>query len=456
MHEQPSIINIRTLVQENRLTIPNYQRPYKWSIKNVNQLIDDVLLHRDKSAYRIGTVVLHHEKVESGQVDKLNIVDGQQRSITLLLIAMALQNHLPDTVREDLRKHHYELPQTPLLDRLNFRDSISQTNIHQNYREIRRRIIDFDFMSVRFLFEKCEVVKVVLDDVSEAFQFFDSQNARGRDLEPHDLLKAFHLRELTENITEQEKIAMIEKWELLAGNEDKLKSLFAQLLFRVRNWSKGDSARFFTKDDVDIFKGISPESETTFPYAEMYKISHFFVEDYNSNYHRKIDKQKVEYPFQLNQVIINGKRFFEFVNHYWSVKEEMYNCLKEDSKAKEIIEVLDSYQQRLRTGDKYIRNLFDCALLFYWDKFGEREIGRVAEKLFVWAYKKRLEQHSVQLATIDNYALGNPNVFSVIHQALLPKEVLNLPITAISEISEKRRELEGIIQLFQKLNYYEY
>jgi hypothetical protein len=95
-------------------------------------------------------------------------------------------------------------------------------------------------------------------------------------------------------------------------------------------------------------------------------------------------------------------------------------------------------------------------LLFYWDKFGEREIGRVAEKLFVWAYKKRLEQHSVQLATIDNYALGNPNVFSVIHQALLPKEVLNLPITAISEISEKRRELEGIIQLFQKLNYYEY
>jgi hypothetical protein len=28
-----------------------------------------------------------------------------------------------------------------------------------------------------------------LTDVSEAFQFFDSQNARGRDLESHDLLK---------------------------------------------------------------------------------------------------------------------------------------------------------------------------------------------------------------------------------------------------------------------------
>lgn len=455
MKDKPNIISVSELVQENRLTIPNYQRPYKWTIKNVNQLIDDVLLHRDKSAYRIGTVVLHKETDKTTQIDKLNIVDGQQRSITLLLIAMALQNHLPDAVRDEIKKHNFEIPKTQLIDTLSFSNPISQKNIHQNYREIRRRIIDFDFASVRFFFEKCEVVKVVLEDVSEAFQFFDSQNARGRDLEPHDLLKAFHLRELTENISEQEKIALIEQWEQLAENDNKLKSLFAQLLFRVRNWAKGDSARYFTKDNVDVFKGISPEIETPFPYAEMYKISHFFVEEYNTNYHRKIDKQKVKYPFQLNQVIINGKRFFEFVNHYWNVKEEMYICLKQDEKAKEIIQILDAYPQRFRTGDKYIRNLFDCALLFYWDKFGNKEIGRVAEKLFVWAYKRRLVQHSVQLASIDNYALEYPNVFNVIHQALQPKEVLNLPISAINENQVVRKELKGIIGLTEKLNYYE-
>jgi hypothetical protein len=453
---KPTIINVRHLMQENRLSIPGYQRPYKWSIKNVNQLVDDILLHRDKSAYRIGTLVLHREIDENTKVEKLNIVDGQQRSITLVLIAMALKDHLPDQVKEEMRKHHFTLPEIELPDILSFGIPVSQKNIHQNYREIRRRIIDFDFSSVRFFFEKCELVKVELDNVSEAFQFFDSQNARGRDLEPHDLLKAFHLRELTEDISEQEKINLIEQWEKL--KTDELKSLFAQLLFRVRNWAKGDSARYFTKDDVDIFKGISTDSETPFPYAEMYKISHFFVEDYNSNYHRKIDKQQVAYPFQLNQVIINGKRFFEFVNHYWNVKEEMYKCLKQDDKAKDIIELLDddtNYPQRTRTGDKYIRNLFDCALLFYWDKFGNREIGRVAEKLFVWAYKRRLVQHSVQLASIDNYALETPNVFTVIHQALQPKEVLNLPIIAINENQVIRKELTGIIELIQKLNYYE-
>lgn len=451
MKEKPNIINIRSLVQENRLTIPFYQRPYKWGIKNVNQLIDDILLHRDKSAYRIGTLVLHQETVKN----ELNIVDGQQRSITILLIAMALQNYLKDSVKEEMKKHHFELPQIQLLEKLRFSNLTSQKNIHQNYREIRRRIIDFDFAGVSFFFEKCELVKVVLDDVSEAFQFFDSQNARGKDLEPHDLLKAFHLRELTNNISEKEKTALIEQWEKLAEKDGNLNYLFAQLLFRVRNWAKGDSARYFTKDDVDVFKGISPESETPFPYAEMYKISHFFVEEYNNNYHRKIDNQKAEYPFQLNQVMINGKRFFEFVNHYWSAKEEMYTCLKKDEKAKEIMKVLDEYPQRMRTGDKYIRNLFDCSLLFYWDKFGNVEIGRVAEKLFVWAYKRRLLQHSVQLASIDNYALEYPNVFNVIHQSLLPKEVLNLPISVINESQVVRKELGAIVGLIEKLNYYE-
>src|SRR5690554_2349122 len=110
MREHPTIINIRSLVQIDRLTIPDYQRPYKWGIKNVNQLIDDVLLHRDKSAYRIGTVVLHRDKDKTSELEKLNIVDGQQRCITLLLIAMAFKDHLPDDVKEEMRKHHFELP----------------------------------------------------------------------------------------------------------------------------------------------------------------------------------------------------------------------------------------------------------------------------------------------------------------------------------------------------------
>ncbi|GAA4736454.1 DUF262 domain-containing protein [Flavisolibacter ginsenosidimutans] len=445
--EVPRIISVKELLSKPNLTIPDYQRPYKWSIKNVNQLIDDILLHRDKSAYRIGTLVLH--QIE----DTLNIVDGQQRTITLLLMAMALQNHLHYPVKEDLIKHHYQIPKTKLFDEWEFSNPISQKNIHQNYREVKRRMIDFDAHSIRFFYEKCELVQVVLNDVSEAFQFFDSQNARGRDLDPHDLLKAFHLRELTPRISEQEKMEIVSHWESL--ETDDLKKLFAQLLFRVRYWSKGHSARFFTKNEVDAFKGISPDAESLFPYTEIYKIGHYFVDDYNTNYHRKIDKQHVSYPFQLNQVMINGKRFFEFVNHYWNVREVMYAGLYKNDKAKAVLEVIDKYPERYRTGDAYVRTLFDCALLFYWDKFGNAEIGRIAEKIFVWAYKLRLTQHSVQLASIDNYALEAPYVFKTINEALAPKDVLNLSITPVKLGDLKGKELKSVLDQVKNLGYYE-
>ena len=63
------------------LTIPVYQRPYKWSARNAIQLLDDIIEARNanKEVYRVGTLILHHD--ESGVY---NIVDGQQRTITFL------------------------------------------------------------------------------------------------------------------------------------------------------------------------------------------------------------------------------------------------------------------------------------------------------------------------------------------------------------------------------------
>ena len=40
--EKPKIIQIKELLSIQNLCIPEYQRPYKWTIKNVNQLIDDM------------------------------------------------------------------------------------------------------------------------------------------------------------------------------------------------------------------------------------------------------------------------------------------------------------------------------------------------------------------------------------------------------------------------------
>lgn len=78
------IISVYELLMDSALDIPQYQRPYKWTGKNINQLFSDIAIHKDKSAYRLGTIVFHQDG------ETKNIVDGQQRTVSLLLAAHAL------------------------------------------------------------------------------------------------------------------------------------------------------------------------------------------------------------------------------------------------------------------------------------------------------------------------------------------------------------------------------
>jgi hypothetical protein len=420
------IIKIKDLLLKDNLVIPEYQRPYKWTTKNVNQLIDDILFFNDKEAYRLGTVVLHKDG------ETLNIVDGQQRTISLYLIYLALG---------DVSKKVVEFENKKVQINWKFSNQISQYNIQNNYQAIKQRINEFDEKTINFLFEKCEVVVITLSVLTEAFQFFDSQNARGKELEPHDLLKAYHLRKMS-NAPEKEKAEIVHAWEEIDTAE--LSSLFSNYLFRIRNWSKGRSARYFTKKEIDIFKGIDLHEETIYSYAKIYAIANYYVDDHNIQYHRQIDKHKMDYPFGFDQPIINGKRFFEMVGYYQDRLENLKNLCEN-----EIIKLIDTYDSKSRTGDRYVRNLFDCALLFYIDKFGEVEIDKAIEKLFIWAYTLRLRQHSVQIASLDNYAFEETKLFSVIREATNHKEIVNMSLGFVEEvkatnIDELKKEFEGL------------
>ncbi|GAB7256968.1 DUF262 domain-containing protein [Polaribacter sp. OB-PA-B3] len=438
---QPVVITVEDLLQTN-ITIPKYQRPYKWSTKNIHQLIDDILTFKTKPAYRLGTVVYHQDND-----GVLNIVDGQQRTLTLILIALAIENN--ETLYGATKEVYSSIPKLDLATNLKVSNQISKRNLRDNYREIAQRIKDFDVETTLFFYQRCQVVKVVLKDVSEAFQFFDSQNARGVDLAPHDLLKAFHLREMQNNVSEEKQTKIVETWENTPQKE--LESIFGYHLYRIRNWTNGKSARKFTKNDVSVFKGISPNVEEPYPFAAMYRISHFYIEGYNKDYNRNIDKNNMPYPFQLDQIIINGKRFFELINHYKKMIGTIKSTIKPQGTAKTIIDALEVYEGRYRTGDKYVYNLFKCALIFYVDKFGLTEVDRAIEKIFLWAYTIRLKHKNVQLATMDNYATDYPFVFKRIREALKPNDFLNIRIDAIKTQDIKATKVTKLITIFEKL-----
>lgn len=436
------ILTIGEFLLNKNLLIPQFQRPYKWSVRNVIQLLDDIQRFKGTTPYRIGTIVIYKEN------ETANIVDGQQRTITFLLIIKSILANKHSEIRnEKLKKLLSSIEANAFVPK--FKNERSKKNIQDNFREIERRIANTDEGLIDFFLNKCEVTHFVIDDISEAFQFFDSQNARGRDLEPHDLLKAFHLRELNsakEKISEKEVAALVDTWEEMDTKE--LSNLFADFLFRVRGWSKGNSSRYFSKKDTGLFKGINLSKIDNYPYTQIFRL----IDNHLTE--KKQKDEKIGFPFQLDQAIINGKYFFEMVTHYKKVFEQITKqntTLSND--AQRIMETLNSYEGRNRTGDKYVRMLFNCSLLYYTDKFGEAEISKAIEKIFIWAYSLRLTYQNLQLASVDNYVVEEFNLFKKIREAIYKEEITTLELPLIQEDYESEKTAE-IKELFLKMKYY--
>ncbi|WP_442961617.1 DUF7834 domain-containing protein [Pseudoalteromonas sp. B160] len=282
------------------------------------------------------------------------------------------------------------------------------------------------------------------------------------------MLKAFHLREFSDAETEL-KADSVRHWESLESGQ--LARLFANYLFRIRNWAQGKSALYFNKSQVGLFKGVNLDQVGLYPYVEPLRISHHFVDDYNAQYQRHIDHQRMRFPFHLDQMIINGRRFFEMTSHYQQKIAEIVSDERnsKNNDPKQLIRILDneleprackilytlnSYSSRTRTGDGYIRNLFDCAVIFYLDKFGSHELSQAIEKLFIWAYSCRLKMQVVGIERMNKHALTH-NVFERIKQAVQPSDVLNWPLPTLKKSECNGTKLTEIANLFEEMKYYE-
>ncbi|UTH00527.1 DUF262 domain-containing protein [Macrococcoides canis] len=77
----------------NEFYIPSYQRPYSWKIENCEQLVGDIITHKENFSddnndnYFFGAVLMSHDPNEKHE----NIlIDGQQRTTTFILLLKAL------------------------------------------------------------------------------------------------------------------------------------------------------------------------------------------------------------------------------------------------------------------------------------------------------------------------------------------------------------------------------
>ena len=101
--------------------------------------------------------------------------------------------------------------------------------------------------------------------------------------------------------------------------------------------------------------------------------------------------------------------------------------------------------------------MFNCGLIYYIDKFGEKDLTKAIDKIFVWAYSLRLKLQAVGLDSVDNFALNQGHsqvqLFKIIKDTIKPNDILNLRLETLKENKSSKTEI--IVEHFKTLKYYE-
>lgn len=416
-------------IEKIHLAIPNYQRPYKWTAKNAIQLLDDIIHAKseNKETYRVGTLILHYYDEEKSTY---NIVDGQQRTITFSLLLKALNADSIDFLEQSLADNPHNARNIPN----NFRALERRTNNFVDGRE-KQELLDY-------IKNNCELIVVITNDISEAFQFFDSQNARGKKLYPHDLLKAYHLREMNDmDIAETEKV--VKNWEDL--DQKALSALFSDYLYRLKEWTKGNKAWELNEHNIHKFKGIARQDN--FPYAQFYKGAFAYADTVNHSTMPFVSGMRDLKPFQLDTPIVAGKPFFDYAKHYFEILKDIQNNDKYEGyfiNDNPIVKTLDLKKYKNGVGNRISRLLFDTAILLYVDRFcpprpAKTDLEMLEQYVvfaFVWAYSLRAQYANLGWQSAQNYIMTNDafknsfNIYKIITEA-------DSPVSLLSSLSDR-------------------
>ena len=397
-------------IYNKKLKIPDYQRPYTWSTKSAIALFNDIFREykNNKNDYRIGSTILHQES------ENYNIVDGQQRLTTLTILLNLLGQ------KEKL----------PLLEQIF--NPLSFNSITNNNKILKQKTElltgDEKEKFKQFILNNCTMVEIVVTDQQEAFNYFDSQNTRGKALEVHDLLKAYHLRHMADD-DEAKKVQVISNWE--DKNSDEIKEIFSDFLFPIIRWQRRESGLYYSKDHIDIFKGID--------HTSLYNVA-------------KFNKAAIEFgaqnsgKFLLTQDLLSGKHFFDFTAHYL----DLYHKIKKFVEAK----YDDNTMPRKKRGDKYIVRLFECLIMAFVDRFGFDELSEnICAFFYRYVYTLRLAKQAVYLESINKYALGYQdensglNLFEKISHMRSPDEIYSVELCDIETIVNGYDDIKNRLEI---------
>ena len=238
--------------------VPRYQREYAWGKSHWDRLFDDLM--DNDPGYFLGSIICINQSMDSLGVQRLELVDGQQRLTTLSLLFAAVyhaikshEKELDDEQRDELsnlkrklvlKKYDDQIRIIPQIQNNNQNDyrallssevgifegyevpaNAGNRKIFRVYRHFQKRIVelmetsDNRVLSIMNFLDKVNqswLVKIEVDSHADAYMLFESLNNRGLPLTAIDLIKNKLLAKL-ESLDPGKVETYFDQWNRLLG-----------------------------------------------------------------------------------------------------------------------------------------------------------------------------------------------------------------------------------------------
>ncbi|EJB97711.1 DUF262 domain-containing protein [Helicobacter pylori] len=248
-----------TLKEELYYQIPIYQRPYQWTEENCEKLLDDLFEDYEKdreSDYFCGSLVLVKSDPNS-KTETYDIVDGQQRLSTFILLAKVLADLYNDCLtpknlehlQESWKDRHTERKRLSFnaigsnaeydfQDALDFFDDSHHVSKNDENNYLKNAVCLKDYLRekeikninnfIEWLYSNVKFITIICPNIDKALRIFNVLNARGLPLNATDIFKGELLKELAK---EEDQKKLVSRWNALSqkcsDNDLTMETLFS-------------------------------------------------------------------------------------------------------------------------------------------------------------------------------------------------------------------------------------
>ncbi|GAA8346828.1 DUF262 domain-containing protein [Helicobacter pylori] len=275
--------------------IPIYQRPYQWTEENCEKLLDDLFFNYEddrESDYFCGSLVLILISEDSKKAKTYDIVDGQQRLSTFILLAKVLAALYSERLTEESKDYLQEslITKYGKKDRLNFSavgfnskknfqyaltsfNDVPISNNKNNYLKnaiclknyLRKKEIEDINDFIDWLYCNVVFVTITCPDADKALRIFNVLNARGLALNATDIFKGELLKELAK---EEDQKKLVSRWNALSqkcsDNDLTIETLFSWYLDYLNPVTSREKMEkrlvtwfnILNKPPLEYFKGV--------------------------------------------------------------------------------------------------------------------------------------------------------------------------------------------------------